>query len=964
MTEKLERRPSARKTESRYPNIEEVYKQFLLTQDFIPISLFKADRNGKILYINQATVSALGYKSKKDILKTTFADWFEDRGQAADILSRAITYQRLEEKEVLLKRKDGTSFFTSFYITILVSVSERPDIFFGYFSDIDEKKKAFQQLFESEEMFRAMNQNLRSSVFIFDQDGYFVYSNPATSEITGYSSEELAKMRFFELVHPDHRDLVLQRGFERLSGKNVIPVYEFKILCKTGEVKWIEISNSRLNITGKDMVIGTAIDTTTRKLYESSLQESENRYKSLYTLLRLMSDNVPDMIWAKDLENRYLFANKVICDHLLGAKDTDEPLGKTDLFFAEREKAGHPGDPDWFNFGEICSKSDLQVLKSRTSMRFQEFGYVRGEFLYLDVHKAPFYDDNGKLIGTVGSARDVTREKAIENEKARSEKLQKTLFYITHSINSTQSLHEIIGIIRSGISEFIDTTNFYIVLLHQETGDLRLPFFQDEEDAITTYPEGRTLTGYMISLGKELLIHEDEIKNLCDNGIIELHGTIPKVWLGVPLKVRGEMIGAMVLQNYKDPAAFTNDDLDIVKFVSTHVALSIDKKIIEDNLHKAKHRAEESDRLKTAFLANMSHEIRTPMNAIVGFSELLGEDDITNETRKEYIRYINDNCRVLLNLLEDIIDISKIESDQLKIIPENCPVNGLLDEVQTIFENILLQSGKSDLQLKQVRGISDEGFAIRTDAHRLRQILSNLIGNSIKFTSTGDITFGYALDENNFIRFFVRDTGIGVPGHMKETIFERFRQVDESNTRKYSGAGLGLTITKRLVELLGGEIWFDSEENKGSTFYFTVPNVPCPEPVREQQPIVLRDIPDLRERHILIAEDEDSNYDLAVAMLSETGVMITRAENGNEAVRMVKENDLFDLVLMDIMMPEMNGYEATILIKKLKPGLPVIALTAYAMPEDYQSCIAAGCNDYLAKPIRIHDLLEKVITYI
>jgi PAS domain S-box-containing protein len=263
-----------------------------------------------------------------------------------------------------------------------------------------------------------------------------------------------------------------------------------------------------------------------------------------------------------------------------------------------------------------------------------------------------------------------------------------------------------------------------------------------------------------------------------------------------------------------------NIDKGIYIYAIVH---DISKRIkAEQELIDAKRRAEESDRLKSSFLANMSHEIRTPMNSILGFSSLLEVDDMELPTRKEYIRHINNSGEHLLTLINDIIDLSKIEANQLKIYKTNCKINFLMDDLQVMIKSQLERAGK-DIQLKLDKGIKDNSFNIKTDEVRLKQILINLLSNAIKFTESGHIEFGYKYREDSVLQFFVKDSGIGIHPDKQKDIFSAFKQVEEYSSRTYGGNGLGLSITKSLVEKLGGHIWVMSEPGQGSRFYFTLP---------------------------------------------------------------------------------------------------------------------------------------------
>ena len=393
-----------------------------------------------------------------------------------------------------------------------------------------------------------------------------------------------------------------------------------------------------------------------------------------------------------------------------------------------------------------------------------------------------------------------------------------------------------------------------------------------------------------------------------------------------------------------------------------------ERKKIERELIRAKNKAVESDRLKSAFLANMSHEIRTPMNAILGFANLLEETENNPDTQKEYIEIINQNGNQLLKLIDDILDIAKIEAGQINIVERPCQLDLLMFDQFRLFKTLAEKNtGKSIEILLNIPG-TDHCTTILTDQSRLNQVLTNLISNAYKFTDYGSIELGYTFENKWFITFFVKDTGIGLPKEKQALVFDRFRQADETQARKYGGTGLGLTISNNLVLLMGGKMWVESEINQGSIFYFTLPYKPV---INSETSSETKKKETDRSvnfnwngKKILIAEDEDINFLYLNEIIKNTGAEIIRAKNGAEAIYFCKNNSEIDIVLMDMKMPEINGYEATREIKKIRENLPVIAQTAHAMEEEKEKCLEYGCNDYLAKPIERKQLLLMLEQYI
>jgi PAS domain S-box-containing protein len=435
-----------------------------------------------------------------------------------------------------------------------------------------------------------------------------------------------------------------------------------------------------------------------------------------------------------------------------------------------------------------------------------------------------------------------------------------------------------------------------------------------------------------------------------------------------------------------------NSNGDISSFIAIKEDISEKKKLMVD-LIDAKEMAEKSDRLKSAFLANMSHEIRTPMNGILGFSELLKEPNLTGEEQQEYIRIIEKSGARMLNIINDIVDISKIEAGLMLVDQSKSNIN---EQIETIYSFFKPEVESKGMQLFFKNGLPFNDAILNTDRGKIYAILTNLVKNAIKYTKTGYIEIGYNLSsenstngsskEPNAFEFYVKDTGIGVQPENKNIIFERFRQGSESYNRNYEGAGLGLSISKAYVEMLGGKIWVESNSdqttaeihteekrssaspgyrngnNEGSTFYFTIPYLNEQNKKVMTQEAISREEskkkaePEVSGLKILVVEDDETSEILLSRAVRIFSNEILNARNGNEAVEACRNNPDIDLVLMDIQMPKMSGYEATRQIRHFNKNVFIIAQTAYGLARDREIAIEAGCDDYISKPINISEL--------
>lgn len=380
-------------------------------------------------------------------------------------------------------------------------------------------------------------------------------------------------------------------------------------------------------------------------------------------------------------------------------------------------------------------------------------------------------------------------------------------------------------------------------------------------------------------------------------------------------------------------------------------------------LKQALIKATESDRLKSTFLSTISHELRTPLNAIIGFSEII-DTDTPKEEIIDYVKMINKSGHNLFEIIEDILDVTDIESGKSELSKTEFRVSSIFDEIVEDIELIQEKEDKKHLEIKLEFPDDAKNLKIFSIKSKIKKILIHLLRNAFKFTENGFIEYGLKPEKDKII-FYVKDTGVGIPENKQDIVFDQFRQVDDSHTRKFGGMGIGLSLVKKIIELLDGEIWFDSVEGKGSTFYFSIPIIVAD---KEKVVGVKDDIKKVRKnlagKTILVAEDEDSNFMLLEKILGFEKINIIKAVNGKKAVEKFKENikDI-DLILMDIKMPVMNGYEATNEIRKVS-DVTVIALSAYTSIKDKEEAINSGCNEFIEKPIRRNVLLKKINEFV
>ena len=736
-----------------------------------------------------------------------------------------------------------------------------------------------------------------------DIDGIITEISPSATQLLGLPKEKIigqAMLNFF--AEKDN----LMSFTRKLLREDSIADHDIRLL-KKGKVAFQASLNARLLRNEKGAPIGSEgfiRDISERKKIEEKFQKSEEKFRAL-------ANYTYDWEYWVSPEGKIIYSSPS-CQRITGYTARE--------FMAQPKlplEITHPDDYKSFKrhmqSEEYNNKTDVLKLDYRIITKDNQVRWIN--HICQEV-----YNDQGKTLGRRISNRDITERKVAEQELRNSEARFKTLFY------------------ESPDAVFVEDPDGCILDVNPAACRLHQ---MERKDLIGKYV-------YDLVPEESRKYFQEHFKKWVNSGIESTRGTA--------LTINGEAIpveihGSRISYNGKDALLFIVRD--ITQIVEN-----------EENLKRIAEKAEEADKLKSAFLANVSHEIRTPMNAIIGFSELLSNPDLTQEERDEFINYITQGSNTLMNLIEDIIDITKIEAGQIKINISECNLDQLMDELYATFLKMKNKSGKQKVDLRMNKPLIEKDFIISTDPNRIRQIFSNLIGNAIKFTLEGFIEFGFNFTSSSKIIFYVKDSGIGIPADKQKLIFDRFGQVEDKQQINQSGTGLGLSISKKLAKLLGGDLTVESKEGKGSTFILTLPlEKPYP-PFEKELAAVKTSPPNWTGKSILIAEDSILNYTFLEALLQQTQVKLLWAKNGKEAVELCKTNKEIDLVLMDINMPVLNGFEAISKIKQFKKDLTIIVQTAYAMPEDRTKSLAAGADEHINKPIDPDELFLSIAKYL
>ncbi|MDA3955029.1 MAG: response regulator [Bacteroidales bacterium] len=797
--------------------------------------------------------------------------------------------------------------------------------------EVSERKKAEVDLGKGERIYETLLNNLPGFTYRCKNDKNWTmkYISAGCEDITGYSPDDFINNKniaFNDIIETDYQEKIWDKWKKILKNKAIFE-YEYPIIKKNKELSWIWERGCGIYSDNDELLYleGFITDITDRKKTNDALQ-----------LTQFSVDNLTDAVYWMGPDAKFIYVNDEAVKVLGYSKE--ELLTMT----------FHDIDP---NFPVEIWKDHWTELKEKKSFILHTIHQRKDKSTFPVELTVNFMQFGDKEINCV-IAKDIT-------ERKRTEQIQKALYNISNAVSTTDNLEKLIALIQKELGAIIDTTNFFVALYDNKTDTITLPFHIDQKDKITSFPAGKSLTAWVVKTKKSLLVTKDVKIKLVENGDVEIIGADSKVWLGVPLLVNGKITGAFAVQSYTDEFAYDESDKEMLEFIAEQISISIERKKADEEIINAKEKAEESDRLKTSFLLNVSHEIRTPMNGIMGFSKLLQKPGNSLEKSNRYTSIIVDSGNQLLSIIDDILDVSKIETGQIDLFEEEINLDSILNDILTLFK---IRTDEKGLSLNLITDVSIKNPVILVDKSKFKQIFFNLIGNALKFTDKGNIDFGYKI-KGNQLEFFVKDTGIGISKKYQKDIFDRFHKIENHATKLYGGTGLGLSICSGLLEKMGGEIWVVSEENKGAVFYFTIPyKTSTKKKLTKQQEKIFES--NLSGFTILIVEDEETNASYLEEILESRKMKHILAKDGKQAIEMFKKYPGIDLILMDIKLPEMDGYTATKEIKKINSKIPIIAQTAYAVHGDKEKSLNAGCDDYIAKPIEEDKLINLLKKYL
>jgi PAS domain S-box-containing protein len=763
-------------------------------------------------------------------------------------------------------------------------------------NEILERKVVEEALQENKSRLNLALESAQMGIWFWDMKDNKRYFDNQTCSILGIDHTNFngEEQEFYKVVHPD--DIKIITDAHALTIKtNAFYEPEYRVIHPNGTIRFI---NARGRLTydakGKPLRLnGVLWDVTDQKTAQQTIQLSNQR-------MSLLFEQTPLAVieWDKEFIVREW---NPAAEKIFGYSKK-EAIGKHFSFITPKH--------DYSQVNDIA----YSLIKQKSGHRSTNQNITKhGVNIICEWFNTSLVDSKGKTFGVASLVHDITERRQAEIA------LQNSIKQWDITFNSIQDSIMLID----PTQKIINYNKAFSDQIGKRINESKNPYcynlVHNTNCATDNCPFGRM----MQSRQRELMNYE----------------------------AAGRYYACMVDPIFDDKGNISG---------AVHIIYDItERKRVEMELIKSKEKAEESEMLKSVFLSNMSHEIRTPLNAILGFSDFLGEPTLTNEKRKKFVNIINNSGQQLLHIINDIIDISKLDSKQLKLSYQVCNVSEMLNEIVEIFSRSESLLNKPDIKLLLNLPVQHSELAIQTDKIRLQQVFNNLITNAIKYTNQGLIEVGFELkakNNNPFIEFWVKDSGIGIPADKHNMIFERFRQVEENGYRE--GTGLGLSISKGIIELLGGEIWLESEVNEGTSFFFTIPYSPTEkskniEYSKENQHI------GLAQKIIIVAEDDFNSFSYLKELLSDSQANIIHAENGQILLDYL-EHQTPDLVLLDINMPIKTGYQCMEEIKVKGYKVKVIAQTAYAMVDEREKCINAGCDGYISKPFTKKTILKAI----
>ncbi len=908
--------------------LQESEQRYKALFDLSPVGILVQNSNNYIVNVNQAYCRITGYAREELTGRHVSILVPEDDRDNIRLNTRTILKDSFFSREAECIRKDGRTVYLELTeSSIALEKGEKGIMTIAI--DISERKKAEEALRRSEAIYHDLFEANKDGISIVpilpgDTISNFLEINETGAAMLGYTKQEILEIPVMTL-EAGNAEQELQNRKENLLNHGTTS-FETNFIHRSGKLIPAEVKAMLITFDGKPAIMNIVREIAERKqneILQRILYNIASAALSITSLEKFFECVSSELSALMDTRNFYIALY-------------DEKTGMLNSPFEREEKQSVKVWPSEKSLTGLVVKNQEPLLLSREQIRIMA--------------------DDG-LINPIGDPSEIWMGVPLKAGNAAFGAI------VVQSYDNPEAFNEnslrILEITANELSTFIQRKK-----AEEETRKLSKAIEQNPVAIVITDING---TVEYINPKFTAITHYSPEEIIGKTQGVFKSGTQPDevykdLWetIGSGNNWQGEMKnkrkdGSDYWENVVISPIF-DETGSITNFVAVKEDITEMKNLIGE-LKIAKEKAEESDRLKTAFLQNISHEIRTPLNGILGFSELLIQDWTTPEEKVEYSEAIRISGKRLIEIISNVLDISIIETRQIILNPTYFDLNSLFYELNGFYHS---QASQKSLLFNYIIPDATEGRMIYADRSRINQVLANLLNNAIKFTKQGKIVFGYKLI-NKEILFTVSDTGIGIKDEHKQRIFTRFYQAEHSSARSYEGAGLGLSISHGLVLAMGGKIWFESKEGEGTTFFFSIP-VAGANFIEDDQASGISS--HKQSDIVMIAEDDYTSYQLLLTTLKKWNIGVVRAETGIQAVEMVRANNRIKLVLMDIKMPEMDGFEATQIIKSLRPELPVVIQTAYAFKDDNEKAFAYGCDDFITKPIsteKLFVLLERFL---
>jgi PAS domain S-box-containing protein len=812
---------------------------------------------------------------------------------------KPLRYDLLKKSETVISERDLLQ-PDGTIIPVEMHTKMMPDgSYQSIFRDVTERKKAEETLRESETKFKSLVESTSDMIWETNMEGVYTYVSPQFENLVGYKpAEVIGKSPFTFICDDNYTDIKTQSDH---IVNNALPFSALvnKYKHRNGKTLYFETNGVPVFDTSGRHIGFRGVSRDITKRYQAE--------KELYKL-SLVVHQSPNTIIITTLDGTMEYINPAGC--IISGYAEEELIGKNPSVFSSGKNQAETYHSLWTSIKNGREWKGTFLNKKKNGELYWESAFI-----------APLRNAEGEITNYLGIKEDISKRIHAEEALKESEERYRELFE-----GSPDAV--ILADIETGM--LIDANTVACHLLGR------------------TLDEIRQMHQTMIHPSRDLEFSKEAFS---EHAYASEYAGIPQPIENILLRADGSEVPVEILSKN-----ITIHGRKILQGVFRNIT---ERKQAQEELLKAKEKAEVSDKLKSAFLSNISHELRTPLNGIIGFSDMITQMDSTEDDRIEFSKMIKKSSSRLINTITSYMDISMIVSGLTEI---NYHQVSLKEFLEKITSEAIEVCNNGNLSLDIIKNTAIEDVQIITDESLLTKIFFHLIDNSIKFTKKGSISISHKL-KNGYHVFSVSDTGSGISKESLSVIFEAFTQADTSTSRGYEGSGLGLSIARGLVKLLGGEIWVESAPDLGSTFYFTIPD-------KSGSPATLAGLnlpekaPRGAEPTILVAEDDDSNYKYLEIVLRKASFKVIRASNGFETVEMCRSHPNICILLTDLKMPGMDGFESTRQIRKSQPQLPIIALSGFASAEDEKAALAAGCNGYIVKPVsktKLLDIINKVL---